>query len=159
MTDLQQAFVDAGVRNVRTVIASGNVIFEAPATLGAARARILRNVGALMGGDPVIVFRTLSYLDALVDAAPFGPLTSDRALKLYVLFLAGKPKRTPPFPFLISKDALEVRGMHQHDALVISRRKPSGMYGFPGLWTDQEMGVASTARTWSTILRLVKRPV
>jgi len=41
MADLQQAFTAAGAKNVRTVIASGNVVFDAPtAALGELRRRI-----------------------------------------------------------------------------------------------------------------------
>src|SRR5678815_994523 len=81
MADLQKVFTAAGAKNVRTVIASGNVIFDAPATLGPMRDRILKKVGALLGAEPVIVFRTLPYLQRLINAAPFGPLVNDRALK------------------------------------------------------------------------------
>jgi uncharacterized protein (DUF1697 family) len=158
MADLQKAFTAAGAKNVRTVIASGNVIFDAPAALGPMRDRILKKVGALLGAEPVIVFRTLPYLKRLIDAAPFGPLVNDRTLKLYVLFLAGKPQRTPVFPIVIPKEVLEVSGLFEQDALIVSRRKPNGMYGFPGLWTDKEIGVASTARNWNTVVRIVERP-
>ena len=159
MTDLQKAFTAAGAKNVRTVIASGNVIFDAPAALGPIRDRILKKVGALLGAEPVIVFRTLPYL-----AAPHrgGAVRRARrttsALKLYVLFLSGKPKQLPAFPITIPKEVIEVPAMHEQDALIVSRRKPNGMYGFPGLWTEKELGVASTARNWTTVVRIVERP-
>jgi uncharacterized protein (DUF1697 family) len=159
MTDLQKAFAAAGAKNVRTIIASGNVVFDAPAALGPIRDRIQQKVKTLLGADPVIVFRTLPYLDQLVDAAPFGRLVNDRTLKLYILFLAGKPKQLPPFPLTVPKELIEVPGLHRHDALIVSRRKPNGMYGFPGLWTEKELGVASTARNWSTVVRIAKRPI
>jgi len=158
MADLQKAFTAAGAKNVRTVIASGNVIFDAPAALGPLRDRILKRVGALLGAEPVIVFRTLPYLARLIESAPFGALVNDKPIKLYVLFLAGKPKRQSAFPIAIPKEAIEVPGMFEQDALVVSRRKPNGMYGFPGLWTDKEIGVASTARNWNTVVRIVERP-
>ena len=158
MTDLQKAFAAAGAKNVRTVIASGNVIFDAPAALGPMRDRILKKVGALIGAEPVIVFRTLPYLVRLIEAAPFGLLGNDKTVKLCVLFLAGKPKRQSAFPITIPKEAIEVPGMFEQDALVVSRRKPNGMYGFPGLWTHKEIGVASTARNWNTVVRIVERP-
>ena len=180
MADLQDTFAAAGAKNVRTVIASGNVIFDAPAVLGPMRARILKKVGALLrsegvgratppqrasamgnprsGSPPVIAFRTLPYLERLIESAPFGALVNDKRLKLYVLFLSGKPKRMPAFPITIPKEAIEVLGMFEQDALVVSRRKPNGMYGFPGLWTDKEIGVASTARNWNTVVRIVEGP-
>ena len=158
MTDLQKAFTAAGAKNVRTVIASGNVVFDAPAALGPTRERIQQKVRTLLGAEPVIVFRTLPYLERLIEAAPFGALVNDRTVKLYVLFLTGKPKRLPAFPMTIPKEVIEVPGMYEQDALIVSRRKPNGFYGFPGLWTERELGVASTGRNWSTIVRIAKRP-
>ena len=140
------------------MIASGNVIFDAPAALGPLRDRILKQVGALLGAEPVIVFRTLPYLKRLIEAAPFGALVNDRRIKLYVLFLSGKPKQLPAFPITIPKEVIEVPSMRQQDALIVSRRKPNGMYGFPGLWAEKELGVASTARNWTTLVRIVERP-
>jgi uncharacterized protein (DUF1697 family) len=159
MTDLQKAFATAGATNVRTVIASGNVIFEAPRAFEPVRARIQENVRALLGAEPVIVFRTFQYLSDLVRAAPFGALVNQRGIKLYVAFLAGTPKRKPAFPLLIPKELTEVRGLHRRDALVVSRQKPNGFYGFPGEWTERELGVAATARNWSTVTRIVSRQV
>ena len=154
MADLQRAFTAAGARNARTVIASGNVIFETAGPPGALRQTIQQKVGSLLGADPVIVFRSLPYLRDLAEAAPFGALVTDRSIKLYVAFLAGKPKRVPAFPVHVEKEALDVRGLSKQDALVVSYRKPNGFYGFPGGWTERELGVASTARNWSTVVRI-----
>ena len=156
MADLQRAFAAAGATDARTVIASGNVVFDAPATLGALRERIQLKVKALLGADPVIVFRTLPYLERLVAAAPFGGLANDKKVKLYVAFLAGKPKRLPTFPISIPKEMIDVRGMYQQDALIVSRPKPNGFYGFPGIWTERELGVESTARNWSTVVKITQ---
>lgn len=159
MTDLQRAFETAGARNARTVMASGNVVFDVSGALRPVRERIQGRVHALLGAEPVIVFRSLSYLEELVEADPFGPLVADRTLKLYVGFLAGKPKRVPSFPLMVPKEMLEVRGLYRQDALIVSYpKKATGMYGFPGMWTEQELGVASTARNWSTVLRIAKKP-
>ena len=155
MNDLRKAFAAAGATNVRTVIASGNVIFEAPRAFAPVRDRIHQNVRRLLGTDPVIVFRALPYLRDLVAAAPFGRLVNDRTIKLYVAFLTGAPKREPAFPLLIPKELIEVRGLHGRDALVVSRRKPNGFYGFPGEWTERELGVTATARNWTTVTRIV----
>ena len=154
MTELQKAFSGAGCRNVRTVIASGNVLFEAD-DLDAVRPGILKKVAAVMSGDPVIMFRTLRELETLVRAAPFGALVEDRVVKLYVMFMAAKPARTPVFPLVQPKERLEAIGMRKRDVFIVSRRKPNGWYGFPGTWLERELGVAATARSWSTVTKLV----
>ena len=51
---------------------------------------------------------------------------------------------------------LEAIGMRGNDVLIVSRRKPNGMYGFPANWLEGELGVAATARNWSTVRKLVE---
>ena len=154
MADLQRAFTAAGCRNVRTFIASGNVLFETD-DLDAARPGILRKVSALLGSEPVIMFRTMRELEALVRAAPFGAVADDRDVKLYVMFMAAKLARTPMFPLTQPKERLEAIGMRKGDVLIVSRRKPNGWYGFPANWIERELGMPATARNWSTVTKIV----
>jgi uncharacterized protein (DUF1697 family) len=156
MADVQAAFTKAGCRNVGSYIASGNIIFDAPAAgAGALRGRIARGMRALLGAEPVIVYRTARELQALVDAAPFGTLVNDRSSKLYVAFLLEKTKAKPVFPLAQPKEALEAIGMAKSDILIVSRPKPAGMmYGFPANWIERELGVVATVRNWSTVTTL-----
>lgn len=157
MADLQKAFTAAGCRSVRTFIASGNVVFDAPVGVDVLRPRILKKAGALFGGvEPVIMFRTLRELEAIVKAAPFGALTADKTVKLYALFMAGTSTRKPTFPLALPKEGLEAIGTNKGDVLVVSRRKPNGWYGFPANWIERELGVPATARTWSTVMKVVE---
>ena len=154
---MQAAFTQAGCRNVSTYIASGNVIFDAPAGDAAAlRTRISRAMRTLLGAEPVIVYRTARDLQALVTAAPFGALAGDAAVKLYVAFVLEKAKSKPAFPLLLPKEALEAIGTAKGDVLIISRRKPNGMYGFPNTWIEKALGVVATARNWSTVTKLAE---
>ena len=156
MVDVQAAFTSAGCRNVSTYIASGNVIFDAPASGAALRRRIGRGMRALLGAEPVIVYRTGEELQKLVDAAPFGALAGDRTIKLYVAFLVEKPRGRTAFPRNLPKEGLEAIGMNDGDALIVSRRKPNGMYGFPANWIEKDLGVVATARNWSTVTKLAE---
>ena len=155
MPDLQQAFVAAGAANVTAFIASGNIIFDAPADGDALRARIARNVRRLLGTEPVIVYRSMRQLERLVARAPFGALTADRTLKLYVLFSLAKTTNRVRFPLQLPKEGLEAIGMNGADVLVVSRRKSTGWYGFPTLWIEKELRITTTARSWSTVTRMV----
>lgn len=62
------------------------------------RPRIQKRVGALLGAEPMIMFRTVREIEAIVRAAPFGTLVGNRAVKLYVMFLALLPARRPVLP-------------------------------------------------------------
>ena len=156
MDDLQRAFADAGCANVRTFIASGNILFD-PLEPDAARLRaaIRRSVARLLGADPLIAYRSTGQLARLVARAPFGGLTADRTLKRYVVFAIEQGKRRPAFPLELPKEGLEAIGMVGGDVLIVSRRKPNGMYGFPNNWIEKELGITATARNWTTVTKIV----
>ena len=158
MADVQAAFTKAGCRNVSTYIASGNVIFDAPASDAAAlRRRISRAMHRLLGVEPVIVYRSARQLQALAETRPFGALVDDRTLKLYVAFVLDRTRARPVFPLAQPKEALEAIGMIKGDVLIVSRPRPTGViYGFPANWIEKELGVVATVRNWSTVAKLAE---
>ncbi|HVG63591.1 MAG TPA: DUF1697 domain-containing protein [Hyalangium sp.] len=154
MADLKAAFERAGCKHVRTFIASGNVVFDAPATLPAAlKTRIARELLELFGTAPGVCFRTLEEIDALIAAAPFGTLPADQSLKLYVAFMDRIPPKLPKLPFVVEKELVEITSIHAADVLIVSRRKPNGMYGFPNACVE-ELGVVATSRNWNTVTKV-----
>jgi uncharacterized protein (DUF1697 family) len=157
MTDVAAVFSGAGCVNVRTVIQSGNVLFDLPAGgLGPLQSRVRRDMCRLLDTEPVIVYRPMRHLEAIVEEGPFGALATDAGVKLYVAFLVAAPRTRPAFPLVFQQEQLEAIGMRGNDVLIVSRRKPNGMFGFPANWLERELGVAATARNWSTIRKLVE---
>jgi uncharacterized protein (DUF1697 family) len=155
MIDLRDAFGAAGCRNVRTYIASGNVVFDAPekgtkALFGAVRARL----ADLLGSEPAVGFRTLDDIDAIIASDPFGRLHDETAVKLYVAFPCEKAPITQGFPMSLPKEGLEAFALEGHEVFIVSRPKPNGSYGFPGTWIDKAMGVPVTTRNWTTVRRI-----
>ena len=154
MTNLKAAFERAGCRNVRTFIASGNVLFEAPAKLPAAlRTRIARELVTLFGKEPGVCYRTLEELEALIGAAPFGGLAENKSLKLYVAFMDRVPASVPELPIVVDKELVEITSIRAADMLIVSRRKPNGMYGFPTACVEG-LGVRATSRNWNTVTKV-----
>lgn len=157
MQDLKAKFVEAGCGNVRTFIQSGNVVFDCPAEqAGTLCTKVSNTVRDLCGASGSVMFRALEDVERIVDAKPFGPLTAERALKLYVAFLAGRPVLRPHLPIVSAKEELEAIAITDSEAFIISRRKPNGFYGFPNNFIEKELGVAATSRNWSTVTKLVR---
>ena len=158
MADLCAAFESAGCRDVWSYIQSGNVVFATkavdPATLFA---EIHRAIRALSGADPEIVYRSLDGLETLTRANPFDGLDDDRTLKRYVVFLSSKPAKRPRLPLDNPKECLEIIGVSRRDVLLVSRRKPSGMYGFPNAFVEEAFGVPATSRNWNTVRKIVEK--
>jgi uncharacterized protein (DUF1697 family) len=159
MPQLCTAFAAAGCRNVTSYSSAGNVLFETSARDSDALFRtITARVRALAGGEPSIVFRTMSALDAAARAAPFGALVADKTIKLYIVLLAERSKRKPTLPIVDAKEGLELVGVYGAHAYVVSRRKPNSlMYGFPNSFVENALGVAATSRNWSTVSKILAR--
>jgi len=159
MDRVRDAFTAAGCRNVRSYIQSGNVLFEAPGVTAPLFGKIRAKVGELIGEDPVIMFRTIRQLAMIARRSPFGALTADRTVKLYVVFLARGPRAASiTLPLRSTKEALELIAIRGSEAYVVSRRKNNGFYGFPNSFIEAALGVPSTSRNWSTVTRIVALP-
>ncbi|MGH7671685.1 MAG: DUF1697 domain-containing protein [Gemmatimonadales bacterium] len=157
MTALRDAFAAAGCKNVRTLIQSGNVVFDAPAeTTAALVQRIRAKLRDLLGDEPGVFFRTIRDIARLVKLAPFKRFATRRGIKLYVAFLSQKPRRRPRFPLRSASEALDVIGMKRLEVFVVSGRKKNGFYGFPNALVEKELGVPATSRNWSTIMKIVE---
>jgi len=150
---IERLFRAAGARDVVSFGHAGNVLFGA--LRGAAVVAKVRDAIARQHGErPVIVLRAAAELVELVAAEPFAACGARRADKLYVVFLARKPARLPRLPSTSSAERLTAFARHGHHVLIVSRRKPSGFYGFPNAFVETAFGVPATARNWSTVTQL-----
>jgi uncharacterized protein (DUF1697 family) len=86
MADLAALFTDLGFGNVRTVLASGNVLFDADGTAAALKDSIEHALTARFGYDAYVFVHPQSYLSAVADACPFDEHVAGR--HAYVVFVA-----------------------------------------------------------------------
>ena len=118
----------------------------------------MQRVGHLLrrtlGTEPEIILRSVAQIGALIDDAPFRDVQSGPTIKLYVTFLSRKPKVTPALPSVSSKEALEIIGVNDPEAFVVSRPKRRGFFGFPNNFVEQQLGVSATTRNWSTVTKI-----
>ena len=73
MADVARALADAGFANVRTILASGNVILESRAGADAVRAKAETALRQRFGYDAWVLVYPLETVRAIVDAYPFEP--------------------------------------------------------------------------------------
>jgi uncharacterized protein (DUF1697 family) len=150
MADLRRVFEEAGCRDVRTYINSGNVVFTKQAKDRARLVRTLeRAVEDELGVAAAVVLRTPAELRRILDAHPFGRDTS----KTHVSFLAAKPPARAVRELAAAKvapDRIEVRGAEAFLYL------PNGRQGMR-IKSSQlaPLGVA-TDRNWRTVTKLAE---
>jgi len=155
MTALRDAFTAAGCKDVRTLIASGNVLFEAPAAgIAALEGRIRTELGELFEATPGLFIRTVRDVARLVAANPFRRYAGKGRLALYVAFMSRKPRQIPRLPLRSVPEVLDVISVKGREAFIVSGRKKNGLYGFPNLFIEKQLDVTATCRNWKTVVKI-----
>ncbi len=100
MADLRKAFEASGFRNVRTILASGNVIFEAAGPERNVLARKIEEALEKRWGFAIpVVLRAADQLRALIASDPFKGVIVTPATRLYITFPGEKASTTAKLPY------------------------------------------------------------
>ena len=154
MPELRAALADAGFDDVRTYLQSGNVILSS----GTKAAEVVRKVERLLekefGLDVAAVSRSRAQLAKVVAANPLQKVAK-KPKRYQVSFLAAKPSRD-----VIGR--VEDAAVPPEQVVAIGREiyawHPETV-GRSRLWTllaGQRLGVAATARNWTTVTKLLE---
>src|SRR5512143_180047 len=101
MEKLKQAFESLRFTDVRTVLASGNVIFQAPSTRAAAlEGEIENGLERLLGKKIGVLVRSVDSLQRLAASQPLTGVDVTPNTRLYVTFLPEKTTATKRIPAL-----------------------------------------------------------
>ena len=157
MDALARVFASAGLKNVRTLLASGNVIFEARETDPDVLARkIEKKLTKAFGHEITVVIMTADRLKAAVRRNPFKSLEASRDIMLFVTFLVSEPVRKPKVPLRAEKENLELLAIRDRVVFILARRKENGWFGFPHEFAERLFGTLTTTRNLSTVQRILK---
>ncbi|HUQ52775.1 MAG TPA: DUF1697 domain-containing protein [Gammaproteobacteria bacterium] len=153
---LVQLLAYAGALDVASFGHAGNLRFTARSGAVGIVARFRDALERRHGERPVVVLRTAADFAALTSAQPFADCGAAQSDKLYVTFLARKPRVQPSLPLVSAAERLTVLECRGRDVLLKSVRKPNGFYGLPNAFVETAFGVPATTRNWSTVTRLAK---
>jgi uncharacterized protein (DUF1697 family) len=157
MDAVRDRFTAVGCGNVRTIIQSGNVLFESPQRTSARIVKLARGkLRDVLGEEPEILLRSVEEIEGILKQAPFQAFEAEPETKLYVVFLAQQPRKKILFPLVSAKEALEAVGMNDREVFVVSRRKSNGFFGFPNAFVEEAFKTSATSRNWSTVTRIVE---
>jgi uncharacterized protein (DUF1697 family) len=150
MPELTRAFEAAGFANVKTVLGSGNVLFDADK---AAAARLQGEAEAamekLLARSFLTIVRPISGLRTLLESNPYARFPAANGAKRIVTFLRDPPGK---LRLPIERDGariLAVRGGTVFGDYVASDKGPVFMS-----LLEKSFGKAITTRTWQTIERV-----
>ena len=155
MEALAKVFVSAGFQNVRTFVASGNVVFDSSEEdAGAVARKIERRLRKAFEHQIAVVVRALEELQSMVKRNPFKRIEDQKDVMLCAVFFAADPPKLR-LPITSITENLEVFAVRDGAAFVICRRKQNGWFGFPNNFVEKQFGVTATTRQWRTIEKIV----
>lgn len=154
MPELKRAFESAGFTNVVTVLASGNVVFDARAAAEETLARRAEHaMEATLGRRFATIVRPVERLKALLEADPLSAYELPRGAKRVVTFLARPPAKKPKLP--IQVDGTRILAMDGNEVLTAYVPGPVGG-AFMGV-IEGVFGKDVTTRTWETVKKVAAK--
>jgi uncharacterized protein (DUF1697 family) len=138
MPRLREVLTEAGYEDVRTLIASGNVLLNAPRKPPSATLEAL--IADEFGVTTAVILRSAAEIRSLAAAKPFPR-------DAHVAFLARKPRTTAPLegldPFvLVGRD------------IVVHAPRGYANVQLSGAVIEKALGIAATVRNWNTVEKL-----
>jgi len=153
MGDVKKAFESAGFTDVKTVLASGNVVFSARA---AAEGSLERKAEAAMleelGRTFLTIVRSIDALRTLLTSDPYRAFRLTPAAKRIVTFLRQKPATKLSLP--VEMDGARILSLKGTEAFSAYLRNPKG----PVFMTliEKTFGKEQTTRTWDTVIKVAR---
>ena len=147
MAQLRTLLEDAGYGEVRTYIASGNVLLDGPAGKKKLASELERLVLNSFGVTTAVILRKPRELAAAVEAHPF-----DDTSETHVAFLAARPAKAAAVRLEDVDPGAVLAGTELY------LRLPRGVHGsrLSNARIESLLGVAATLRNWRTVVALAK---
>lgn len=157
MDALKKAFESLGFENVKTLLASGNVLFEAPQTSASVLIKkIEEKLEKIFGHEIGVFISTIKELQHLDKTNPFKGVTVTPQTRLHVTFLSEKTKTSLKIPYESSdKNFKIIRYTGSMVCSVLTLSPNSKTTDFMNI-LEKEFGRKITTRNWNTISRLLK---
>ena len=152
--ELKAAFEELGFTEVKTLLASGNVLFDAKPSK-TLKDKIEAGLKGQFGFEVGTVLRSIDELSAMVKADPFGRQEGEDA-KLHVM-LFDTPVPASLKPKGVAGD-YDVAKAAERELYFVFYRKPDGTYSGNSSFDIEKRlpkGTLVTMRNWNTILKAV----
>ena len=154
MADLRTMLEGLGFSNVKTVLASGNVAWDADhSDTDAMQKSVEDAIHATFGfAVPIIVFPA-QYIQTLIESDPFAGIEVTKETRLYVTFLPQPTPTTLNIPYDAPTGDFRILAVNDYTVCsVLTVTKTKTVDGMKILET--EFGKQITTRNWNTVIKL-----
>jgi uncharacterized protein (DUF1697 family) len=143
-----------GLKNVKTVLASGNVIFETNQMDMVSIENIFENgLAKTLGYKVTTIVKSFADIDKLMKSKPFAGLELTPQTRLYITFFKISPVNDLTFPYVDSGKGFTILGFDPgiiRSVVDLSRGMTPDLMDF----LDKKFGKQSTTRNWNTIEKI-----
>jgi uncharacterized protein (DUF1697 family) len=150
MDRLRELFEALGLSNVETFIASGNVIFDAPAeSAKTLEQKIESHLQESLGYEVATFIRSVSELADIASYRPF-------ATSLYIAFLPAPPDGEAHQRLFAFRTDIDDFHIHEREVYWLCRKKSSES-AFSGALLEKTIGMPATMRNATTVRKLAAK--
>lgn len=152
---LRELAVSVGCENVRTIVATGNIVMSPPDDLWAT-GRALEGALAEHFGCIDVIMRTHEEMKSAVTRNPWGARVESGELEgraVNTMFCAQEPSRAAidSLPRGETDDELTVSGAEAYLRLAGSAAETR----YTGAWLERHLGITGTVRNHNTVLKVL----
>lgn len=152
---LKEAFEKMGFQNVRTVISSGNVVFESSSKKSAVlEKKIEKSLPKLLDFTNTTIIRNKQEIAALIKKDPAKGII--HGAKNYVLVTFLQDHSSKLRSFLRQGQAFRTLGIYKREICIVVNMENTHTPNIM-LKLEKEFGKAITSRTWKTIERISRK--
>jgi uncharacterized protein (DUF1697 family) len=152
MARLREVLTDAGFKQVRTYIQSGNALVGTDLSLDEVGHRVRESIKSHIGPDLVVVVRTGAQLQAVLDDSPFRD-GHDRSRVFYVSFAESPPSHR--VAALAGEDFGDDKLAITNDTAYLYIPGAYGRGRLSGTFLEKRLGIAATMRNFNTMSALI----
>ena len=152
--DLKAVFESLGFEGVKTVIASGNVLFESETERGL-KSKIEKALARHFGFEIGVVLRSLDELRAMIASKPFAKAPKED-VALHVLLFAEPMAARPKLANV--KGDYDVARIDDREIFFVVYKKPDGTFlgrsALGDIDKDLPKSALTTMRNWNTVEKI-----
>ena len=154
MADLKRVLGELGYADVKTLLNSGNAVVTTTAEPAEVERSVASAITQQLGLSVTVMVRTHAQLQAVVEASPFDGEAADP--RFYAVAFLEKSPPDSAFSGVQADAYAPEKWQLEGNELFILYANGQGRTKIASTFFDKQLQVASTARNWNTVLKLLE---
>jgi uncharacterized protein (DUF1697 family) len=158
MADVKKAFESLGFRDVKSVGASGNVVFASDSTdCSEVAETITSGLQKKLGLSSSAIVRRIEQLRKLIESDPFRAIKITPDIRLYVTFMGvtSNSRNAVSIPYVSPNKVFQILKLTRTEIFSVVDLSSGGSTLDAMEFIEKEFGKGLTTRNWNTIKKLV----